>query len=501
MYFRSRQCNPRAVDRRKRKPAIYSIMPRDWASICLSAPAYRITGINRALRAISWPKLAPRGGHVAGLPTRGIRIEMNDSQVTEITDAKAERDLVSRIAGGEVAVVRAGLQQAGLLDEIIRLSYEVTARVLGDDVAKAVQAVGFERIHEIIPPGDVAKLADAIYPAVTERAVSDLDRLISSIFGEKREFYFETAPNVRFHIPFDRTRGHTAMFDAFAERRGEGKLSAHGPHRDSWLDCPDNGVNIWIAIGRVQHGNGLTIYRDQYHDKPQFTAHGDLAEGEAVTKPLTFDLAPGDLVLFHTDQLHGSELNRTDETRYVISYRITFDRPHFPRGHYHSYRSSRLARGRLKSAAFLPALLQPSYLRSLAERAAKRLSPRGRPDEASVPTRRPLEGGFSADMAVGEIRPTDEATCVARLSETEYAAFNRRCPHKGADLADGFVADGKIVCPWHNLPFDPATGASACTSLRPLAMRPVIVVDGQLEIGAADRPAKRKAAVATDAAE
>ena len=38
----------------------------------------------------------------------------------------------------------------------------------------------------------------------------------------------------------------------------------------------------------------------------------------------------------------------------------------------------------------------------------------------------------------------------------------------GADLANGWVENGEIVCPWHNLHIDPDTGASACRSLPPL---------------------------------
>ena len=74
-------------------------------------------------------------------------------------------------------------------------------------------------------------------------------------------------------------------------------------------------------------------------------------------------------------------------------------------------------------------------------------------------------------MLIGEIRPTDPKTCMARLGEDEFVTFDRRCPHQGADLAMGYLADGRIVCPWHNLHFDPATGQSPCQSLRPLSVK------------------------------
>jgi nitrite reductase/ring-hydroxylating ferredoxin subunit len=391
--------------------------------------------------------------------------------LTDMTDPAGEPDLKERVLAGEVVVVRGGLQRAGLLEPILKMSLEAVADEIGPDAAAAVAARGFEKIHEIVPASEIPRLTDEIYERVAARAPQDLSILVPSIFAGVRRHYFETSPNVRFHVPFDTTQGDQALFNDFTKKHGEGKLTAHGPHRDSWLDCPDNGVNVWIAIGRVRSGNGLTVYRNEYEGRQRYTGMGNIARDERLTEPLTFDLEPGDFVLFHTDQLHGSALNYTDETRFVISYRITFDRPHFPNGHYHSYCHSGLAKGPLRAAATLPALMQPSYVRSLGERVAQKLRPT-KPQRIELA---PASSGDLCDMRVGEIRPTDRKTCVARLGEDEFVTFDRRCPHQGADLAMGHVTDGRIVCPWHNLPFDPTTGHSPCRSLRPLAVKAVAI--------------------------
>ena len=387
--------------------------------------------------------------------------------LTEMTDPASEQDLKERVLAGEVVVVRGGFQRAGLLEPILTMSLQAVADVIGPDAAAAVASTGFEKIHEIVPAADIPRLTDEIYERVRARAPEDLSILLPAIFAGVHRYYFETSPNVRFHVPFDTTQGDRALFNDFTRKHGEGKLTAHGPHRDPWLDCPDNGVNVWIAIGRVQRGNGLTVYRNEYEGHQRYTGMGNIARDERLTQPLTFDLEPGDFILFHTDQLHGSALNYTDETRFVISYRITFDRPHFPNGHYHSYCHSGLAAGPLRAAATLPALMQPSYLRSLGQRAARRLRPR-KPAPAVLA---PVGSGDIRNMRIGEIRPADRKTCVARLGEDEFVTFSRRCPHQGADLAMGHVADGRIVCPWHNVPFDPATGRSPCQSLRPLTIK------------------------------
>jgi nitrite reductase/ring-hydroxylating ferredoxin subunit len=68
-------------------------------------------------------------------------------------------------------------------------------------------------------------------------------------------------------------------------------------------------------------------------------------------------------------------------------------------------------------------------------------------------------------VPVGEVRGLTAALCVARLSETEVVALTRRCPHAGGDIANGWVDGNQVVCPWHNLPFDTASGRSPCSTL------------------------------------
>ena len=82
-----------------------------------------------------------------------------------------------------------------------------------------------------------------------------------------------------------------------------------------------------------------------------------------------------------------------------------------------------------------------------------------------------------SDLAVGEVRALTDALCVVR-TERGVFALPRRCPHEGADLAYGIVRDGRLRCPWHNLPIDPETGAQPCASLGTLRARRLEPVDG-----------------------
>ncbi len=51
----------------------------------------------------------------------------------------------------------------------------------------------------------------------------------------------------------------------------------------------------------------------------------------------------------------------------------------------------------------------------------------------------------------------------------EYYATNDLCPHRGASLAEGFLEDGKVFCPWHCFDFNLKTGE--CQTVPSLRVR------------------------------
>lgn len=51
----------------------------------------------------------------------------------------------------------------------------------------------------------------------------------------------------------------------------------------------------------------------------------------------------------------------------------------------------------------------------------------------------------------------DRMVCVANVNGT-LSALDNVCLHRGGPLGQGYLEDGKIVCPWHGWQFDAATG-------------------------------------------
>jgi nitrite reductase (NADH) small subunit len=97
---------------------------------------------------------------------------------------------------------------------------------------------------------------------------------------------------------------------------------------------------------------------------------------------------------------------------------------------------------------------------------------------------------------VGDVRAGDVIAVsvegvemVLGLDGERYFALQRRCVHRGGDLADGIVSRGHVVCANHGWRFSTATGRHDQASDVCLVSYDVRVVGEQIEID----PTPRKA--------
>lgn len=391
--------------------------------------------------------------------------------------------LAERVMAGEIFVVRRCLQRLGIFDDVTATSLDAIRGVAGTEAAAGVAREGFDAIHRFANLDQIEAITDRIYKDATRQAPGWTAKVAPDLLGTTKPYYFERMPNVRFHVPYDVMAGDAKAMKRFAAKAGGGKLAPHPNHRDSWVGCPDNLINVWAAVGPVSEGNGLTLFPDAFA-RDVARVGKSIAFDENPGEPLNFKLEPGDAILFQGDHLHASVLNRTDRTRHVVSFRIVTEKPNFPDLHYHHYLHSSLARGPLAPFAELPANLSWSYVQTRLDWATEKLGlrrPGGRPRENTSHATRdqtPLGGERSfALSSLGEdsLHAITDEVCVARIGKNRLVAFDRKCPHGGGDLALGAVIDGKITCPWHNLRFDPKTGASACQTLKSVRLYDVRV--------------------------
>jgi nitrite reductase (NADH) small subunit/3-phenylpropionate/trans-cinnamate dioxygenase ferredoxin subunit len=65
---------------------------------------------------------------------------------------------------------------------------------------------------------------------------------------------------------------------------------------------------------------------------------------------------------------------------------------------------------------------------------------------------------------------------------TGWSALEDTCPHRGASLAEGFICDGRIACPWHQWEFDLQSGACAAIPGAKVKVYPVEIRDDAIWI-------------------
>jgi nitrite reductase (NADH) small subunit len=68
------------------------------------------------------------------------------------------------------------------------------------------------------------------------------------------------------------------------------------------------------------------------------------------------------------------------------------------------------------------------------------------------------ETELPAEGQVKEFEAAGKTICVARVNGT-CSAMENNCIHMGGPLGQGYVENGKVVCPWHGWEYDAATGA------------------------------------------
>ncbi len=402
-------------------------------------------------------------------------------------------NLSERILSGEIFMLRDCLHSAGLFSLLEQASFTGIQKSMGDDIAERTKITGVENIHTVVSAADIPTITDVVYEEITARSLDFLKPFVSKVLGIPGNFFFERKPNVRFHIPHDIAVKEIKNFKEFTKRHGDGKITPHKTHRDSWVDCPNNLINVWIAVGPVKTGNSLTIYSKKYRDNIKNTGpyiSPDQNPGPATT----FNMQAGDVILFHGDQLHGSEINSTDKTRHVISFRITLAKPKYTHGHYHHYAHTALANGPLNLFAEVPQNLAWSYIDDRVKRVARKIrSLTGLHNNGKTAVKSPPENTVSESstediclplnsLEVGTIKAVTSKICVVRLDSGDIKAFGRKCPHMGADLSLGAIRNTEIMCPWHNLPLDPATGSSPCQSLKKINTYPCEVRGDQIYI-------------------
>ena len=375
-----------------------------------------------------------------------------------------------------------GFQQhvdiAGILNRVLRAGIREVAP--SSDVA-ALAARGFQHLHCTLSAEEMAELTLAVDNGLT-RCIPELTRKIVNMGAvHDQPLWVARRPFLRFHAPFSHSHAYTKRQQALKRRYGSVGFGGLGPHRDVWHSEPPQTVNLWSALGPVEKGNGLVMFPGAYTRSFEYVRRASITRNQRPGTGINFELAPGDALLFSGTQLHASELNITDQTRIVFGTRISLSDPHLTCSH---------------PARFRKVLMhKPNSFRKLNEldRLAARIRYRLFPARGYAGYRHTHAGVAIRDVAredFGGFRDIDEPAApldqlpldtlqaqsagemVVRLAGaagTEAWRLDRACPHCGSDLSLGRCEDGKVICPWHNLPIDIRSGQSPCPEIPALS--------------------------------
>lgn len=404
-------------------------------------------------------------------------------------------DTLERVARGEVLIVRQALAGSGLLAELRGLILAEVAAGAGPEVAQRLDADGLGALHRHLNGPAIEGTLVRVTERLRGREPELVGRLIERLAPAEDDCYVAEKSWVRFFVPQDCYAENRARF-----ARRVGHLRLQNPHRDSWFTNPSNAMVLWAAIGPVEYGNGMLIWprlwgRPIAHRGFERNQHR-VGEPLHPGRPVSFRLDPGDLLLFSGEHFHSSELNRTDQTRVVISFRLTRGAPRYGEGaRFIPYRALRHQRAGRPLLAALRCRLTLAYLRFLLQRRLAYEIGRRLPSLSRCPTtgadsltpalrtEPPVEIAL-APLEPRAIRPISEHHCVA-LTESGPVLFARHCPHEGADLAAGYIEGGRLHCPWHHLRFDLPSGQQPCRSLADLQAQVLTPLgDGRYRVGA-----------------
>lgn len=74
------------------------------------------------------------------------------------------------------------------------------------------------------------------------------------------------------------------------------------------------------------------------------------------------------------------------------------------------------------------------------------------------------------------------SVAVFNLGEGRFAASSPVCPHEDGPLAEGWIEGDAVVCPWHGFDFEVATGRCRVDPGLTIAVYPVRVREGAVEV-------------------
>lgn len=241
--------------------------------------------------------------------------------------------------------------------------------IAGKDVKDRIKKTGLENMHKVFPVEYVPFLQFALDRKLKNIMYEYLYSVGKSILKFKKEFFIDKTLNFRIVYPHKiniksklsrnvfRSLDLNNFYNAEEEikkakekkyifdnsditkinyfKTKNNSLYLHSPHRDTWFAHGTKGLNVWLAISKVNKNNGMVLFPDVFkYDCEHEKNPAYIKDEYNLGSPYKTDLRPGELFVFNPEILHATNLNTGDKTRVVFSGRIEKDKPKFYKNTY-----------------------------------------------------------------------------------------------------------------------------------------------------------------------
>jgi hypothetical protein len=370
---------------------------------------------------------------------------MNNVSSIRIWDAPADlsaclENAVERIESGDVVLLRRALQRVGLWEDIAGLLWAAVEEAVGADMAVRLRKAGLGSMHELLTGDQIKWCNESVHAKFNSNAEHYVPILVREAVGYRGPGFYDRNCVNRFYVPNAFHKSNREVLDT-----RPGYTKPQGPHVDTWFGHATSGLNLWMAIEPVRRGNGLALFPAKWRSEVPHDGRYCPVREQHFGEPVTFEMDPGDLLFFHGEHLHSSELNSTSWTRVVLTDRFSL----------HS-----------------PTILSDTSIAQWAELPASNPAPHTArlEDTARSYSVEEFRRSYTSSTGSGSIHALDDHWCEVTVNGMRRVV-SRIWPHEGGDLSMGYVENGRVRCPWHHMSFDPVTGQPACQGIPALRVR------------------------------
>jgi hypothetical protein len=353
---------------------------------------------------------------------------------------------VQRVESGDIVLLRGALQRIGLWEEIRETLWRAIDEAVGSAMTARLREIGLGLMHESMTGEQIKRCNEAAHWRLNSITGHYLPKLVREAVGYRGPGFYDQNCVIRFYVP---AAFHKSNREVLETRPGYTK--PQGPHMDTWFGHATSGLNLWMAIEPVRRGNGLAIFPARWRSEVPHDERFRPLREQLFGEPVTFEMDPGDMLLFHGEHLHSSELNSTRWTRVALTDRFSLRTPEI------------VSETTTAQWSELPSANLPQHTSPLEDM--------GRSYSVSE-----FRSVYTSPTGGGSVRALDDSWCEVTVNGVRRIV-SRICTHEGGDLSRGYVENGRVYCPWHQMSFDPTTGRPACDGLAPLRVR----IDPSLE--------------------